>query len=172
MNDTTRFGPKMAALTEKQRGYVLAMLASPFGNPTQWARTAGYSDVKEGAKVRAHGLAHDPRIAEAADEVARQHLGTMGPVLGLAVAIRIAKNPKHPKQLRAAEMLLNRVGLHEKTEHLVTVDHSVNAAGMVERIKAAAALLGVDAAALLGGNTPEPLKLIEGEVVDAGPAQP
>lgn len=172
MNDPTRYGPKMAALTEKQRGYVLAMLASPFGNPTQWARTAGYSDVKDGAKVRAHHLAHDPRIAEAADEVARQHLGTMGPILGLAVAMRIAKNPKHPKQLRAAEMLLNRVGLHERTEHLVTVEHGMNAEGVVARIKAAAAALGVDPATLLGGNTPEPLKVIEGEVVDASPAQP
>jgi phage terminase small subunit len=156
------YGPAMRALTEKQQRYVLAMLADPFGNATQWARAAGYSDKSEGAKVAAFHNAHNPLIEAAANEVARQYLGTMGPVLGVAVAMRIARDAKHPKQLRAAEMLLNRVGLHEKTEHHV-VTHG-GGGDILQRITDAASLLGVDPAALLGANTPVPMKVIEGTV--------
>lgn len=167
VDDLESFGPAMRALTEKQRRYVLAMLANPFGNPTRWARDAGYSDVKEGAKVRAHFLAHNPAIERAVNEVARQWLTTRGPILGIAVMMRTAANPDHPKQLRAAEMLANRAGFHETTEHTVNVNHSDRTGvAMAERIRALAGVLGVDADRLLGLNAPvtEPVKLIEGEV--------
>lgn len=161
--ELTGYGPAMQALTEKQRRYVQAMLANPFGNPRRWALAAGYSDASEAAKVSGHRLSHDPKIEAAADELARQYLGTMGPVLGIAVAMRIARNPKHPKQLRAAEMLLNRVGLHETTEHRVTVKHTDQTGeGVMARIKQAAALLGVDPSVLLGENVAgAPMKVIE-----------
>ncbi|MCC7047191.1 MAG: hypothetical protein IT562_10800 [Alphaproteobacteria bacterium] len=170
--DLEGFGPKMSALTEKQRRYVLAMLSDPLGNPTRWARAAGYSDVKEGAKVRGHFLAHDERISEAAQEEAARHLTTIGPVLGIGVMFQIARTKGHRDQLRAAEALANRAGFHEKTEHLVHV-HKTDRTGaaMVDRIKQLADALGVDAEKLLGANSPEVAalpKVIEGEVVETG----
>lgn len=149
----------MRALTEKQQLFVLAMLADPFGTQAKWARTAGYSDKSEAAKVKGSILVHDPKIAAAVAEVSRGQLNIVGPMLATQGLIRIARNPKHPKHLRAVEMLANRTGFHEKTEHHVVVDHA--GGGALDRIRAAAALLGVDPAQLLGANTP--MKLIEHE---------
>lgn len=170
---TPYYGPAMAELTEKQQAYVLAMLADPFGNPTSWARAAGYSDVKEGAKVRGHYLSHDKRIEAAVQEVARAHLHTYGPLLGIAVAMRIARDESHPKQLMAAQALLNRTGFHETSEHRVTMEHTDRTgAAMARRIRELAEALGLDPAKLLGANAgPEPMKVIEGQVADAAGAE-
>jgi hypothetical protein len=170
MSDEIEFrGPAMRALTEKQQRYVLAMLADPFGNPTKWARAAGYSDASGGAKVKAHYLSHDPRIEAAVQEVARTALNGRGPLLGLAVVMRAAANPKDKNHFKAGVALLNRTGFHETTEHHVNVNHTDGTGqAMVARIKDLAGALGMDPAALLGVNAmpAEPMKLIEGEVVE------
>jgi hypothetical protein len=133
MTDLDTLGPAMRALTEKQRRFVLAMASDPFGNAASWARAAGYSDTKEGAKVRGHHLIHDPRVEEAVREYATSSLGTLGPMLAASGMLRIAKNPRHPKHLRALELIANRVGMHEKTEHKVTVDHGDRSPEGIER---------------------------------------
>lgn len=159
------WGPAMSALTEKQRRFVLAMAADPFGNATDWARAAGYSDVKEGAKVRGHGCMHSPKVEAAVLEFSRSMLGTVGPILATQVMLRAAANPKGKNRLRAAEMIANRVGLHEVQEvHVRRTDETLEA--KVVRLKQLAAALGVDPAALIGVNAGSP-KLIEGKVVDA-----
>lgn len=172
-DDIYEYGPAMRKLTRQQQLYVFAMLTEPFGNPTQWARIAGYSDAAEGAiRVRGHELSHNPKITAAVNEVAQRHLTTLGPVLGLSVMMKIARDPAHPKQLRAAEMLANRSGFHEKTEHTVSVHHTDRTgSAMVERIKELAQMLGIDAAKLIGVNDAAEPKLIEGTVTDVGPAQ-
>lgn len=168
-DDVEWYGPAMRALTERQQRYVRAMLADPFGNPTRWAREAGYSDVAGGAKVRAHYLAHDSRIEAAVQEVARTALNGRGPLLGLAVVMRAAANPKDKNHFKAGVALLNRTGFHETTEHLMNVRHTDQTGeGMVARIKELASALGVDPAVLLGVNAaPEPMKVIEGDAVEA-----
>jgi hypothetical protein len=164
-DDLVTLGPAMRALTQMQRKFVLAMAADPFGNAARWARAAGYSDKSEAAKVQGHHLVHDPRIEAAAMEVARGTFQALGPLLATSVMLRAARNPKHPKQLRAAEMIANRVGLHEMTEHVVSVNHSDRTGeAMVERIKQLSQALGVDPAKLLGVNAGP---VIEGEVIDA-----
>lgn len=169
-DDIYEYGPAMRQLTAKQRLYVFAMLTEPFGNPTQWARTAGYSDSSSAAKVAGFHLAHNPKITSAVNEVAQRHLTTLGPVLGLAVMMKVARDPGHPKQLRAAEMLANRSGFHEKTEHTVSVHHSDHTGvAMVDRIRNLAAALGIDAAKLLGVN--DAPRVIEGTMVDVSPAE-
>ena len=160
------FGPKMAALTDKQRRYVLAMLSDPLGNPSVWARAAGYSDHLQAAKVRGHYLSHDDRIMEAAQEEARRHLDTIGPVLGIGVMMQIARTKGHKRQLDAAMALTDRVGFHAKSEHKVVHEDRTGAA-LEERLRRAAALLGIDPAQLLGVNA-APAKQIEGEVVRDG----
>lgn len=149
------WGPAMRALTDKQRGYVLAMAADPFGNPTRWAKAAGYSDKSQAAKVTAHYLAHNPKVEAAVQEFARSSLHTLGPMLATAGMLRIARNPNHPKHMRALETIANRVGLHETTEQRMSVHHTDRTGvAMLERIKELAVVLGVDPARLLGVNVP------------------
>lgn len=165
MTDELEYGPAMAALTEKQRRFVLAMASDPFGSAAAWARAAGYSDKSEGAKVYGHYLLYSPKIEEAVLEVGRSMMTTVGPVLAAHAMLRAAANPRHPKHLRAAEMLANRVGLHEVQEVRVRrTDETI--AAKLERLRELAALLGVDAAALIGANAPH-VKQIEAQAEPA-----
>jgi hypothetical protein len=151
-----QWGPRMAALTPQQRRYVMAMASDPFGNPTQWARLAGYSDVKEAAKVRGHELSHNPEVEKAVQEFSKTALGTLGPMLATAGLLRIARSKSHPDHLKALLAIANRAGLHETTEHRVQVQHTdLTGQAIINRIAALAAKHGLDQAKLIGGNTIE-----------------
>ena len=147
------WGPAMAALTDKQRMYVLAMASDPFGNPTQWAKAAGYSDVKEGAKVRGHELSHHPGVDAAIKEYSRQALGTLGPMMATAGLLRIAEKPDHPDHFKALLAIANRVGMNETTEHHVMVQHmDLRGDALLEKIRGLALKHGLDASKLIGIN--------------------
>lgn len=113
----------MLALTEKQQRFVLAMAADPFGNQTKWARAAGYRNSEGGMRVKGHNLFHDPKIQAAVQEFGSSALKTLGPMIAAAGMLRIARNPKHKQHFKALEAIANRTGMHETTEHKVTVDH-------------------------------------------------
>lgn len=156
----TQYGPAMAALTEMQRKFVIAMVNDPFASATKWALAAGYSDHKDGAKVRAHEVIHNPKVEAAALEVGRLMLTTAGPVVAAAALLRAARNPKHPHHIKAAELIMNRVGLHEVKE--LRVEHREEPVEVkAEKIKALCRMLRVDPATLLGAE-PE-MKVIEHE---------
>ena len=161
-------GPHMLALRPKQRLYVKAMLADPFGNPTEWSRMAGFSDASQGCKVMGHRLTHGDlgsRVLEAVREECARNLGTVGPVLAIGVMLQIARDPKHRRQLDAALALADRSGFHVRTEHHIRVTH-VSDDRMYEIAKRMAAEWGIEEAKVLGGNAPaEGAKLIEGEIV-------
>lgn len=114
----------MQALTDKQRLFVLAMLTEPTGNAAKWARMAGYSDTKEGAKVRGHEVIHNPKVRAAAFEVARGQLDARGPIVAVEGLLRIAQRPSHKKHIVALLAVLDRVGMPATTEHRVTVDRA------------------------------------------------
>ena len=160
----------MSELTELQRRYVLAMASDPLANPVVWARLAGYADNgKSGIRVTAHHLSHDPKVRAALYECARSTLESIGPMLGIAVMLKIARDPEHRDQLKAAAMLANRTGFHELHEQLVHVQHTDRTgAAMIARITELAGELGLDARKLLGVNAPQ-MKVIEHkEQTDAG----
>jgi len=143
----------MAQLTPQQRRYVLAMASDPFGNPTQWARLAGYSDVKEAAKVRGHELSHNPEVEVAVKEFSKTAMGTLGPMMATAGLLRIARKKDHPDHLKALLAIANRSGLHETSEHKVSVQHTdLTGQALLERIRALGSKLGIDPAKLIGGN--------------------
>lgn len=150
----------MMALTEMQRKFVLAMASDPFGGAKKWAIAAGYSNVKDGAKVRGHELVHSPKIEAAVLEVGRSMISTVGPVLAAHAMLRVAANPKAKNHLRAVEMLANRVGLHEVQEINVRRTDLTGDA-LIERLRLLAGALGIDPASLVGANTGP--KLIEHE---------
>ena len=162
----------MEALTEHQRRFVLAMHSEPLGNGAMWARMAGYSDTAEGCKVVGFRLKNRPEIKAAIQEVAKAQIDSVGPMLGVAVMIKIARDSSHPKQLAAAVALANRSGFHETTEHVMHVQHTDRTgAAMIERITELAGELGLDAAKLLGANAPK-MKTIEHKEQEHAGARP
>lgn len=162
----------MSALTERQRKYVLAMACNPFGTPSDWAEAAGYSQHGAGSRVAGHYNKHNPRIEAAVSEVAQSLLYTEGPMLAAAGLLQIARNPNHPKHLRALETLANRVGLHETSEHTVKVQHTdVTGTALMGRIKALAEKLGMDQTKLIGGNAVA-APVIEAEFKEVENAEP
>jgi hypothetical protein len=163
------FGPAMRALTPRQRRYVLAMAADPLGTPTGWCRAAGYSDSSLACKVRGHALSHSVKVARAVSEVATQLLTTYGPMLGIGVVMRIARNDRHPRQLAAATALLDRTGFGVQTEHRVVVDDvRRDPEAMVQRIREIAGRLGIDAEQLLNGMRRPKLVEHEAPAAEAG----
>ena len=95
-------------------------------------------------------------------------------VIARGVLLEIALDPQHPAvaRLKAATALLDRGGFHSMSEQRITVDHrDMTGDAMIERIKALAVELGVDATKLLGSNaTAVPTEngiTIEGETVEA-----
>ncbi len=156
MTDFPEYGPAFSQLTEKQKRFVLAMASDPFGSHAEWARNAGYSDVAEGARVSAHRLMQNERIQAATLEVAKGNLQTVGPALATAVLLEIAADRNHRDQMRAAELIANRVGLHETQE--IHVTHSnLTGQALLDRLAEVAARLGMDPVKLIGAN------VIEGE---------
>jgi phage terminase small subunit len=152
--EDTEQGPAMRGLTERQRNFVMAALADPEGNPTDWARLSGYTDNgKTGIRVLAHRLMRDPRIEAAIVEIARSHFTTGGAALAANNLLRIARNEKHPKHYDATIAIMNRVGMHEKSEHTLKVQRD-NSADMEQLAVRLAAELGVNSEALIGGNKP------------------
>jgi len=168
MEDETleSFGPAMIELTDRQRQLVMTALAYPTMHDWQVAEAAGYSHRSHGAlKVTAHRLFRSEKILAALHEEAGKRLRGSA-VLGVATLEKIARTDGHPQQLRAAEALLNRIGLHERSEHKVTVERKDLSSGqMIERIRALAERLGVDASKLIGEEY-KPMRTIMGEVVD------
>lgn len=145
-------GPAMRDLTEKQRGFVYAMIEIGGMNYSQAAREAGYEGSAGSIKTIGHRLAHDTRIQEAMREMGPRMLNA-----GLFVAARyVLETIDNPQvetkdRLKAAEMVMNRTGLHPTTEHKVAVTHKRESTeDTIKRIEGMAKNLGLDPAKLLG----------------------
>ena len=151
--DEGTFGPAMLALpSDRQRAFVLALLEQGGRGGFQRAYIqAGYSGEGGVVRVSAWKLAHDDRIQEAIREEAQKRLGGAG-ILATSVLVEMLNDDATKKPLRAkiAGMILNRVGLHEKTEHKVSVKKEMTEADKLAAIEKLAGILGVDAKTLLG----------------------
>lgn len=157
-----------AALTEKQRAFVLAWIAT--GNKTQSAREAGYSEA--GAKQIGHTLSHHPGVKAALDELGHQQLAIEA-VRSIATFVKLRDTAtKETVRLASAQTLADRGGLHARTAHSVEVTHkTLSPKATAAAIASLAKRTGQDPA-LLFGNTEttyeEFLALLEGpEPVDA-----
>ena|SRR5208282_687903 len=158
-------GPKMRALNERQRKFVVA-LATYGRNFTRAAADAGYSATSQnGLEVQGWRLAHDSRVLDAFDEYCEKRL-RQGKGLALNVMFEVAGTSGHKDQFRAAQAILDRTGMHAKSEHTVKVeDNSLTDKALLARVKQLAANLGWDQAqtrTLLLENGLDP-KVIEGE---------
>lgn len=118
MADLTDFvqlelGPKMQACSQMERKFVWFYVTGT-GNQREAALLAGYSDVGEGAKVRASELMHRERVLQAIDEVGRQAFrGLLIPTV--LAAKRLILNEDHPDHAKAVSTMLSRLGFGERT---------------------------------------------------------
>ena len=148
--DRGRLGPCMAALTEKQRKFVWAMLDSGGVNYTECAVAAGYDAAeRQTMRVIAHELAHDERIQAAIQEEARKRMGA-GALMAAGHLVLIANSPGHKDQLSAIKEILNRSGLHAVTEQRISVTHKADHGDQVKEIIRLAQENGLDPQKVLG----------------------
>ena len=157
--DWAEFGPKMRALTEKQRRFVWAYLTSMVtdgkANATQAAIDCGYADNSrsKAAGQRGYKNMQNERVLDAMAEVgARELRGLVIPAV--ASLGRMVRNRGHADHRKAVEMVLNRTGFAERTEHTVSVEHRMDPRQQEELVRRLAEELGVPVAKLLGANAP------------------
>lgn len=116
--DWSSFGPKVQALRDRERRFVWAYLINSMTavgpNGSQSARDAGYSDVAEGCKVRAHGLLHRQDVQEAIQELAMRELRGLA-LPALAAVADILRKKDHPDRQKVALSVLSRLGMGEQS---------------------------------------------------------
>lgn len=162
-------GPGMARLSEQQRRFVVALLQQTIANPTQAARDAGYSDVADGAKVRAFDLMHNPKILAALKEEMGKRIA-LGAIVGIYGLQTIATDTKHKDHLKACVALADRGGYSPIVQQEIRVEHTDRTgAALMDRIKELAAKHGLDPEKLLGGQVSREMPALElkAEAVDA-----
>lgn len=154
MSDEPEFGKAMAALSEKQRQFVLAMIEFPGITQAKAAARAGYQNSPGGMRVQGHYLAHHPGVQEALREEAAKRLNSASlTAAGVLMAMLTDKKVDPKDRIKAAGMLLDRSGFG--AAQTINVNKTVTdrtGAGMLERIRALAEANGLDPVKLLGGN--------------------
>ena len=116
----SKLGPKMLALNQRQRKFVTAIMELGDDNFTNAAAAAGYEGDRNILKVTAYRLTHDPKVKSAMLEMAESYMTATSLALTPVLA-GIAFNPQHKDQVKALLELMNRSGLHSRTEHTVNV---------------------------------------------------
>jgi phage terminase small subunit len=150
MDSEFEFGPKMQVLNDRQKRFVLALVEDPMMSKAEAARVAGYSDVKEGCKVRACELMQDKRVVDALHEQAGKRLWSVS-LKAAAKVENMIDSEDEKVALKASLAVLDRVGWAAQQNiniNQTVTDHSGK--GILKRIEELADRLGVPTAGLLG----------------------
>ncbi len=147
-----RLGDAMLELNPRQRMFVLAVVL--FGcasNQTRAARLAGYDGTVSSLKVQAHRLAHNPKVQAALLEEAKKHFQAGTIAAGQLAMKFVGDDAIDPRiRLKAAEMVLDRGGLHKTTEQIVRSTYEPSREEKLLRLVEVARALGQDPRVLLG----------------------
>jgi len=171
-------GPAMRKLTTRQRAFVMAYselggqaganltTAGREGIRTTAARRAGYAGDGDDLRRTAHRLCHDPDVIEGMKEFAFANIAADTMLLtGVLSDIALGVIPGSPSEkLKAVGMIFNRIGLHEKTEHKMTVEHTMSNDQALAKIRQFSMQLGLDPVLLLGRMG---VQMKDNEVIDA-----
>lgn len=158
----------MLALTERQRRFVLELVADPLLSRAEAARRAGYSDHLERAKVTGHHLIHDQRVIDAMHEQAGKRLWAISMKAALRVD-QMLDSADEKVALKAAVAVLDRTGF--PAQQNINVHQTVRDEGsgaILKRIEALADRLGVPVAGLLTAKPAEPVVDAEFSEVEGG----
>jgi hypothetical protein len=150
-----RLGPKMSALpNDRWRGFVIAYLG--MRKPSaKGAYKKAFPDAGENTTAaRGAALLRDMRVKEAIHEEALSRLESGMLVKALNMAEMILDDPANPRAAAVAFGIMDRAGLHPKSEHRVTVEKTVDFgdAAQVLRLKEKLERLGFDPLPVLGNR--------------------
>lgn len=142
----------MAALSERQRAFVMAMIEFPGITQAKAAIRAGYRNSPGGMKVQGHYLAHHLGVQAAIREEAGKRLNSAALTAANVLVGFLTDKEVDPKErIKAAGMLLDRSGFGAAQTinvNKTTTDRTGKA--IMERIAALAQKHGLDAGKLLG----------------------
>jgi hypothetical protein len=163
-----KLGPKMQALTEKQRNFIIAMFTvrQGHGAAVRAARAAEFgtpSSSPQSMATIASRLMHTDAIIEAMREYGEQFLKAAGPT-ALRALERLILTPGHKGHERAVSAVVDRLYPIE-TQHTVKVEHSASP-DFKETTQILAKI--AELAAKFSVRLPSPT-IIEGEVVETKP---
>lgn len=151
--DVGKPGPAMAELAPRAQKFVRMLLQTGSNNHTLAAKMAGYTGSDETIRVTAHRLAHDKRVLAAIKEEGEKRMHT-GIILATSVLMEIAADPLAKDRLKAAVEILNRTGLHAKSEHNLNVNHEhrlgESEKALLMEVNDQCRALGIDPQKLLG----------------------
>lgn len=169
-SDDGRFGPAMKALNVRQRAFVISMLETGRTNNQLHAQNAGYCGTGNQLAVQGYRLAHDERIQAAINEEAKRRMNAAA-IIATSRVVGLLDSADEKVQLKAAEMIFNRTGLHATTEHKVTVEHIEDDKTLLDKARRLASELGLDVTKLIGYSQETTLPLsgpvIDGEFTEA-----
>lgn len=151
MTSDEELGPEMAALNERQRRFVMAMIETPGITQGGAAEMAGYSTSSDGLlRKTGHFLAHHPAVQAAIRAEAGKRLHSAS-LLAANVVVMMLTDDKVPakEKLRAAGMLLDRTGFAAVQKIDVTRKDESGGA-VLDQIKLLAQRLGLPVQQLLG----------------------
>lgn len=137
-----------ALRNDRERSFVWNYMLNG-ANGSKAAKAAGYSDVKEGAKVRAHMLLQREDVQAALRELCTRYLHSLAPKALFKLSQHLDSDNERIS-LKATDMVLARTGFSERTAldvnvgGTVTVNHTNAAVEDLRRLKA----LGVPRAEL------------------------
>jgi hypothetical protein len=172
--ETEDLGPCMRKLTPLQRRFVFAMIQNPHDSQAQWAIAAGYkARNKQAFAAMGHVTAHSAKVVAGLQEFCRTHLTANGASLAIYNLIAAAKDRKNPRMSYDASLqILSRIGMGEKSEAKLTIEHTTDDSQMERLAMRLAAELRVDPSQLLGtahltseqlAKVRPEMKLIEGK---------
>lgn len=168
MTEAGEFGPKMRALTEKQRAFVLAVIEHPGIGQGRAAELAGYRNSPGGYRVTGHLLIHNEKVIAAINEVAGQRLRSNSLLAaGVLIEIMTDEGTARKDRLKAALALLDRTG-HAAAQNININQNITDQSGkaIMERIRALANKHGLDPTKLLGPARAAPIDAEYSEVKD------
>ena len=152
-------GPKMLACTPIERRFVQACVTIGAGHWARAAGLAGYKGSPEVLKVTGWRCSQRQRVREAMLECAAANLSAHA-LAAQATVIEIMTDDRADKKVRlsAAAMVMDRTGMHAKSEHNVNVTHELgDKASMIALLKSK-----VEANPEIINSLPEPVrKLLE-----------
>jgi phage terminase small subunit len=162
-------GPKMAALNERQRNFVHAILTRKPGRgaATEAYKLAGYR--ARWPNKEAHSLLRNPKVIDAINEEAKKVVRGAGLAEAIVALQNMVRDPSHRDHARAVATILDRTDPVVTTQKIDVRHTDLSGEAMIARIKELAAKHGLDAEKLLGGNgLTEAQKMIEGKPVIEG----
>src|SRR5271154_2628037 len=113
-------GKAWAKLGEKQKTFVIALLEMGTNDHTAALRAAGYTGTPGSLRVAAHHLYHDPNVQQALHCMCMERLSAGKPMLTSQLLHLALNAAKESDRLKAIELAMNRIGMHQVTEHHVT----------------------------------------------------